>query len=97
MYTKPDSPSFVRQVVSNAAEADAAPATAAKRDGIADLLSMDLTDEAAAATANGGISATQSSAAGFSALQDLLSGDLSSALPPSTSSASAGEPCAQPA
>ena len=72
------------QVVSND-ELAGVPATAAKPEGIADLLSMDLGEELAAVSGNGGLSAGSSTAA--NALQDLLSGDLGSAV----STAAAGQ------
>ena len=72
------------QVVSND-ELAGVPATAAKPEGIADLLSMDLGEELAAVSGNGELSGGSSIAA--NTLQDLLSGDLGSMV----SSAAAGE------
>ena len=66
------------------------PATAAKPEGIADLLSMDLGEELAAVSGNGDLSASNSTAA--NALQDLLSGDLGSAV----SNAAAGRATSEP-
>lgn len=72
------------QVVSND-ELASVPATAAKPEGIADLLSMELGEGLVAVSGNGDLSADSSTAA--NALQDLLSGELGSAV----SNAAAGQ------